>query len=349
MNDKKLRKPYSLKSEKSNLAIRRLIEEAGGSEHSDLLAQLITTVLKLQDEKVERGDLKILNTTLKELRWAFKVYRPYRHERKVTIFGSARTKPKNISFLEAKKFGELMADSGWMVITGGSGGIMHAGNEGAGRAHSFGANIILPCEQAANSVIEDDRKMINFKYFFTRKLIFIKESDAICLFPGGFGTLDELFEVLTLVQTGKMMPRPIILVEPRGSQYWRKWNAFMKQGLLQLKMIDAQDLSLFEIVKDAKTAHKRLVHFYRNFHSMRFADDYLVLRLKRKLSASELSQLNKSYKDILTKGKFQASKALTSEESEPEIRDLPRLICHFDRRSYGRLKKMIDQINDMGD
>ena len=349
MPDKKIRKPYSLKSEQSNLSIQKLIEEAGGSEHSDLLAQLITTVLKLQDEKVERGDLKILNTTLKELRWAFKVYRPYRHQRKVTIFGSARTKSNNISFLEAKKFGKLMANSNWMVITGGSGGIMHAGNEGAGRTHSFGANIILPCEQAANPVIEDDRKMINFKYFFTRKLIFVKESDAICLFPGGFGTLDELFEVLTLVQTGKMMPRPIVLVEPRGYQYWKRWNNFIKRGLVRLKMIDQQDLSLFEIVKDAKAAHKHVVHFYRNFHSMRFADEHLVIRLKRKLSTEELSSLNHSYRDILTKGKFQASKAFPSEESEPEIHDLPRVVCHFDRRSYGRLKKMIDQINDMGD
>ncbi len=349
MKDKNLKKPYSLKSEKANLAIQQLIEQAGNNEDNDLLAQMITTVLKLQDEKVERGDLKILNTTLKELRWAFKVYRPYRRQRKVTIFGSARTKPKDPSFLEAKKFGGLMAEDSWMVITGGSGGIMHAGNEGAGKAHSFGANIILPCEQAANPVIDDDRKMINFKYFFTRKLIFVKESDAICLFPGGFGTLDELFEALTLVQTGKMMPRPIILVEPKKYQYWKNWNLFIKRGLLDLKMIDKQDLHLFDIVKDAKTAHDCIVHFYKNFHSMRFAGDYLVLRLKRKLSANELKRLNQSYSDILTKGKIAASKALSSEDSEPEISDLPRLIFYFDRRSYGRLKQMIDLINDMGE
>lgn len=346
---KNLRKPYSLKSEKANAAIQQLIEEAGGSEHSDLLAQLITTVLKLQDEKVERGDLKILNTTLKELRWAFKVYRPYRHQRKVTIFGSARTKPSNISFSEAKKFGKLMAACSWMVITGGSGGIMHAGNEGAGRAHSFGANIILPSEQAANPVIEDDRKMINFKYFFTRKLIFVKESDAICLFPGGFGTLDELFEVLTLVQTGKMMPRPIVLVEPRGYQYWKDWNTFIKNGLLKRKMIDIQDLHLFDIVRDAKTARDKIVHFYENFHSMRFVGDYLVLRLKRELTPKELKHVNLEFKDILTRGKIEPSHPLAAEESETEIAELPRLICYFNRRSYGRLKQMVDSINDMGE
>lgn len=349
MKDKQIRKPYSLKNEKANSAIRALIEEGGGGEDSDLLAQLITTVLKLQDEKVERGDLKILNTTLKELRWAFKVYRPYRLQRKVTIFGSARTKSKNISFTEARKFGMLMAKSNWMVITGGSGGIMHAGNEGAGRAHSFGANIILPCEQFANPVIEDDRKMINFKYFFTRKLIFVKESDAICLFPGGFGTLDELFEVLTLVQTGKMMPRPIILVEPKGYQYWQTWNNFIKRDLLKLGMIDQQDLNLFDIVKDAKTAHDQIVRFYKHFHSMRFAGEYLVLRLKIKLAASELKRLNLSFKDIVTKGNIKASRPLEAEKEESEIADLPRLIFRFNRRSYGRLKQMVDLINDMGD
>lgn len=343
------RKPYLLKNERANLAIQALIEEAGGSEHSDLLRQLITTVLKLQDEKVERGDLKILNTTLKELRWAFKVYRPYRQQRKVTIFGSARTPRKDPSFLEAKKFGKLMAEGGWMVITGGSGGIMHAGNEGAGKANSFGANIILPCEQKANPVVEDDRKMINFRYFFTRKLIFVKESDAICLFPGGFGTLDELFEVLTLIQTGKMMPRPIMLVEPKGYRYWKAWNQFTKNSLLKLKTIDRNDLHLFETVKDAETARDRIVHFYKNFHSMRFAGDYLVLRLKRKLTAQELQKINTAFKDILRKGKFTLSRALQTEESEPEILDLPRLVFNFDRRSYGRLKELVDLINDMGD
>ncbi len=349
MNTKKPRHPYSLRNEQANADIQKLIDQVGGSEHSDLLAQMITTVLKLQDEKVERGDLKILNTTLKELRWAFKVYRPYRDQRKVTVFGSARTKSSNSSFLEAKRFGKLMAGSDWMVITGGSGGIMHAGNLGAGKAHSFGANIILPCEQAANPVIEDDRKMINFKYFFTRKLIFVKESDAICLFPGGFGTLDELFEVLTLVQTGKMMPRPIVLVEPRGYAYWKDWIAFVKSAILKNKMIDAYDLHLFDIVKDAKTAREKIVHFYKNFHSMRFAGDYLVLRLKRELTVKELGLINAKFKDILTKGKIEPSIPLAGEESETQIAELPRLICYFDRRSYGRLKQMIDLINDMGE
>lgn len=340
------RKPYLLKSERANLAIQALIEEAGGSEHSDLLRQLITTVLKLQDEKVERGDLKILNATLKELRWAFKVYRPYRQQRKVTIFGSARTKRENISFSEAKKFGRLMAESGWMVITGGAGGIMHAGNEGATRAKSFGANIILPFEQRPNPIVEDDRKLINFRYFFTRKLIFVKESDAICLFPGGFGTLDELFEVLTLIQTGKMMPRPIILVEPKKLQYWKAWNQFVKNSLLKLKMVDPSDLHLFETVKDAETACARIVHFYKNFHSMRFAGDYLVLRLKRKLTAPELKKINDKFGDILKKGKFILSRPLATEESEPEILELPRLVGQFDRRSYGRLKQLVDLINN---
>ena len=343
------KKPYSLQNEQSNTAIQKLIADAGGGEDSDLLNQMITTVLKLQDEKVDRGDLKVLNTTIKELRWAFRIFRPYRSTRKVSVFGSARTKKTNPAYQAAIQFGKLIAKSGWMVITGGSSGIMQAGNEGAGSENSFGANIKLPFEQAANPVIANDRKLINFKYFFTRKLIFVKESDAICLFPGGFGTLDEGFEALTLVQTGKMMPRPIVMVDGRGGNYWRSWLVFMKNEILKTKMINPEDMNLFQIAKSPEEARDVIVQFYKNYHSMRFVGDSLVIRLHRELSAKVLKKLNLSFKDIVSKGTIDSSGALSAESTEPELAHMPRLAFSFNHKSYGRLKQMIDQINIMGE
>lgn len=349
MKQKIERAPYALKSEELNRAIQKLVAGAGESLDADLLTQMITTVLKLQDEKVDRGDLKILNTTLKELRWAFRVYRPYRSVHKVSVFGSARTPKQKSSYQSAKQFGKLMAKNGWMVITGGASGIMQAGNEGAGKAASFGANIILPFEQAANPFIENDKKLINFKYFFTRKLIFVKESDAICLFPGGFGTLDEGFEALTLIQTGKMMPRPIVLVEAGPGSYWRTWLVFMKRSLLREGMIDEADMSLFQIVKSAQEACKVILDFYKNYHSMRFVGGNLVIRLQKKPSLKLVNELNRNFKDIIVKGKIQLSKPLAVEATEPETSHLPRLVMSFDRKSYGRLKQMIDVINKKGE
>jgi len=343
------RKPYSLKDEKANHAIQKLVAEAGSSADADLLTQMVTTVLKLQDEQVDRGDLKILNTTLKELRWAFRVYRAYRSYRKVTIFGSARTPKSKPAYQAARQFGQMMAQSGWMVITGGAGGIMGAGNEGAGRTHRFGANIKLPFEQAPNPVVINDRKLINFKYFFTRKLIFIKESDAICLFPGGFGTLDEGFEALTLVQTGKMTLRPIVMVEPKGGNYWRTWLRFVMRSMLQAGMVDKTDMNLFQIVRSPVEARDLILNFYRNYHSMRFVGERLAIRLRKKLSRTDLAALSRDFKDIIVKGKAELSGPLSAESGEPELSALPRLIFDFDKRNYGRLKQMIDLINHMGD
>ena len=336
---------YLLKDQNLNLAVQRLIQDAGSSEDADLLIQMVTTVLKLQDEKVERGDLKILNTTLKELRWAFRVYRPYRSLRKVCIFGSARTPKQSPAYTAAREFGALMVKSGWMVVTGGAGGIMGAGNEGAGRASSFGANILLPFEQAANPVVANDKKLINFRYFFTRKLIFVKESDAICLFPGGFGTLDEGFEVLTLIQTGKMMPRPIVMVEPGRSRYWQSWLRFIHTAILKHGLIDEFDMDLFQMVRTPEQAQKIILDFYRNYHSMRFVGEQLVIRIKNELSKEALKRLNLKFKDIIVKGRLEASGPLPAEASEHELAEFPRLVFHFNRKSYGRLTQMINEIN----
>jgi hypothetical protein len=298
---------------------------------------------------VDRGDLKILNSALKELRWAFRVFRPYRHLRKVSIFGSARIKENDPDFVCAKTFGRLMAESGWMIITGASTGIMRAGHEGAGRQFSFGVNIKLPFEQAVNQIIENDRKLVHFKYFFTRKLIFVKESEAICLFPGGFGTLDEGFEVLTLVQTGKTHPRPIILIEHKNGKYWKLWMKFVKEGILKRRMIEPADLSLIEVVGSVEEARDKIVQFYQNYHSLRFVGDKLVLRIQKPLSETNLKQLNMKFKDILIKGAIETSGPLAAESNDLDTSFLPRLVLYFNRKSWGRLRQMINLINIMGE
>lgn len=338
--------PYSLKNEPLDQAVKKLVEQGGSSPDTDLYIQMITTALKLQHEKVDRGDLKILNASVKELRWAFRVFRPFRHVKKVSIFGSARLPDKDPAYKMAKRFGQLMSESGWMTITGASTGIMRAGHEGAGRALSFGANIRLPFEQDVNQVIENDRKLIHFKYFFTRKLIFIKESDAICLFPGGFGTLDEGFEAITLVQTGKSVPRPIVLVEPKKDYYWEACLHFVERHILARKMIDKADLHLFEMVRSAEEARDICVRFFNTYHSIRFVGDRLVIRLKRELERSDVKKLNDKFGDIITHGKIAPSGPLAAEANEADTHSLPRLVLHFDRRSFGRLKQMIDVINN---
>ncbi|OGW88157.1 MAG: hypothetical protein A3G33_02660 [Omnitrophica bacterium RIFCSPLOWO2_12_FULL_44_17] len=338
-----------LKDPKLVKKVQALVRAGKVNENVDLAEQMIATVLKLNEEDVDRGDLKILNTTLKELRFAFRVFRPYRHIQKVTIFGSARILPDDSVFKLAKKFAQVMAETGWMVITGASTGIMHAGNEGAGRALSFGANIRLPMEQSVNPVIEGDKKLINFKYFFARKLIFVKESDAICLFPGGFGTLDESFEALTLIQTGKTPLKPIVLLDDSKTKYWSSWLRFVRESLLKFGLISPEDFHLFQIAKSAEEARDIILQFYRSYHSMRFVGDQLVIRLRHPLTKKNIAKLNKEFKDILKKGKIEPSGPLAVEANDSETGALPRLVLYFDRRNYGRLKHMVDQINLMGD
>lgn len=329
--------------------ISDLIEKAGGSPDKELLREMVTTVLRLRDEKVERGDLKIINATLKELRYAFKVFSPYRQIRKVALFGSARTPKTSRPYLQAKEFGREITRRGWMVITGGATGIMHAGNEGAGREKSFGVNIRLPFEQEANPIIAKDPKLINFKYFFTRKLIFLKESDATILFPGGFGTHDEGFETLTLVQTGKSDPRPIVCIDPPGSDYWKRWRGFIEKSLLHEKMIDSQDLELITFTHDIDHAVEVITGFYRNYHSLRFVADLLVIRMHQPLGVKELNVLNRDFRGILRSGKFRMAEGpLREEENEPETHQLARLIFDFNRRDFSLLQLMIGVINNLG-
>lgn len=314
----------------------------------DLIAEIKETADKLARDNASRGDLKILSRTLRELRYAFKVFRPYRHRRKVTIFGSSRTLPEAPAYQQAVLFAQHMAAARWMVVTGAASGIMEAGNVGAGRAHSMGVNILLPFEQEANPIIAGDHKLVHLKYFFTRKLLFVKESHAAALFPGGFGTKDEGYEVLTLLQTGKRDLMPVVFVDEPGGDYWQNWSELLRKNLLERGMISPEDLSLFRVTDNAREAADEILGFYRVYHSMRFVGNRLVIRLKQALKPEFLEQLHQQFGGILTDGTFEQSAALPEESNDAFLEDLPRLVFRFDRKSLGRLRQMIDAINAQG-
>ena len=339
---------YNTGNQHLDQLIHKMIEETGGSPSADFLEDIMVTAIKLRDDELDRGDVKMMTTALKEILYALKVFYPYRHIRKAAVFGSARTPPASPDYKLALDFSKKIVDEGWMVVTGAASGIMSAGNEGAGRAHSFGVNIRLPFEQEPNPTIADDSKLINLKYFFTRKLIFIRESDATVLFPGGFGTHDEGFESMTLVQTGKTPPRPIICIDPPRSTYWKAWRNFLYKELAKKKFIDPDDLGLVHFTHSAEEAVHYLTHFYNNFHSSRYIDHRLILRLKRPLRKQQLAALNRGFKSILAKGKIeQIFKPFPEEENEPHTFDLIRLAFYFNRRHFAKLMQLIDAVNEV--
>jgi hypothetical protein len=312
---------------------------------TDLIEKMRQLTEKLATDGTTRGDLKILSRTLTELRYAFKVFTPYRAIRKVTVFGSARTPADAPSYLQTVQFGQAMAAHGWMVVTGGASGIMEAGHVGAGRENSLGLNILLPFEQSANPVIAGDRKLVYMKYFFTRKLMFVKESDAMCLLPGGFGTLDEGLEVLTLLQTGKRDMVPVVLLDEPGGSYWQEFMQFVHRQLLGRRMISPADLHLLRLTDRVEEAVDEVLQFFRVYHSMRYVHRLLVLRLLRPPTEELLAQLNAQFADILLDGAITLSGALPEEKEEAALADLPRLVLHFNRRSFGRLRHLIDCLN----
>jgi uncharacterized protein (TIGR00730 family) len=308
-----------------------------------LVAQMRETADKFLRDGASRGDLKMVSTALKELRYCFKVLKPFRHVRKVTVFGSARLPPTDPAYQTAVEFGRRMAEAGFMVITGAAAGIMEAGHVGAGRDNAIGINILLPFEQHANPIIDQDRKLMHLKYFFTRKLLFVKESDAIALFPGGFGTQDEGFEVLTLVQTGKSHLMPIVLVDEPGGDYWTRWQAYITDVLLVRKLISPEDLSLYRLTDSVEEAVEEVVGFYRVYHSMRYVHQELVLRLRQPLGEEALEHVRTAFNDLVLTGTIRQGPALPAEGEEyPE---LTRLHFHFNRRNMGRLRQLVDYIN----
>lgn len=311
----------------------------------DLLDLMRQTILRLESDQPSRGDVKILSRTLRELRYAFKVFQPYRRRRKLTIFGSARTPASDPSYLAGAELGRAIAEHGWMVITGAGGGIMEAGHRGAGLDSSMGLNIMLPFEQRANEIIDGDPKLVTMKYFFTRKLMFVKECSAVACLPGGFGTLDEAMETLTLLQTGKQTMLPVVFLDAPGGSYYRDLSHFIDRHLLEGGMISAEDVRLYRVTDSVDEAVQEILGFYRVFHSMRYVRNNLVLRLKSPLSPQLLEEVNTRFNDILVEGKFEQSTAFPEEKDESELAELPRLIGHFDRRSLGRLRTLIDYIN----
>ncbi len=327
--------------------IEKMMETAEGIKRPKYVREMIIAALKAGQEDDESADLKIMNSTLKEMRFTSKAFGPYRNVRKVTVFGSARTQQDNPLYEMAKLFGKKLAEAGYMVITGGGGGIMQAVNEGAGPESSFGVNIRLPFEQKPNYVIEGNPRCITYKYFFNRKVAFLKESDAVALFPGGFGTLDEAMETLTLVQTGKHNPVPLVLVEEPCGSYWTNVIRLFEENLLTRNYINPSDFALFERICSVDAAVEKIQHFYRRYHSLRYVDGRLVIRLTSQLNPDQIEELTDRFHDIIPPGgSIVASGALEAERDDAQIIQLPRLLIDFNRTSFGRLRGLIDSIND---
>ncbi len=327
-------------------AIEQLMDKVGGIAHTDIVREIILAGLKAGQENSGQADLKLMNSSLKEMRFTAKVFGPYREVRKVTVFGSARTRPDAPLYHMATALGKKLADAGFMVITGGGPGIMQAANEGAGSEHSFGVNIRLPFEQKPNPVLVGNPRHITYKYFFNRKVAFLKEADAVVLFPGGFGTLDEAMESITLLQTGKRYPLPLIFVDEPGGTYWERLRQFLEKELSGQGYISRDDYRLIETVNRPEDAVDRIRHFYYRYHSLRYVGDQLVIRLASHLEPDQVAVLKSDYADILLPdGDMYLSGPLSDEINEPELADLPRLVVDFNKRDFGRLKQLVDDIN----
>lgn len=342
---RRIPKEYEIGNKEIDRLIKGLAESSSSPETEHLVREIITTAVKLGKESEDKGDLKLVNNALKELRYSFKIFAPYRGVRKVVIFGSARSKNTSPEYKMAEEFARKLTARGYMIVTGGGPGVMEAGNKGAQAGKEFGLNIRLPFEQKPNPYIDEKDKIINYKYFFVRKLIFIKETDATALFPGGFGTHDEGFEILTLFQTGKSKPRPIVLIEPEGSTYWATWKRFINNELLKNGYIEKEDLKLFRMVKSADEAIAYIEDFYRVYHSIKYISGATTLRLNKKIGEDTLKLINQKFKDILKSGEIRLSPPLKEEIHKGEYLNLPRLVMNFNMHDYGRLCEMIHIIN----
>ena len=336
---------YRTGDEALDAKIAELIAASGFPEDADLLQQMITTCFRLARDRSDRGEMKLVNAALKEFAYAFKVFKGYRHYRKVSIFGSARTIPEDPAYDYTRRFAKAMAEKNWMVITGAGPGIMAAGHEGAGAERSFGAAIRLPLESEPNMFIEGDAKLINFKYFFTRKVTFLKESDAFVLLPGGFGTLDETFELLTLMQTGKSDIHPVVLLEVPNGHYWSHWLEFMVGHLVRRGLASQEDLLLVRRVQSIEEAVAEIVQFYANYQSQRYVDGTLVLRLLRLPPADQLAGLAAAFADILGPRGIAPVQASATETADNDALECLRLAVDFNRSSFGRLRRLIDELN----
>jgi uncharacterized protein (TIGR00730 family) len=367
-------------------ALDELIASVGGQTgtfNARLIRDLMVNALKLIPDGRDTGELKLITASLKELRYAYRVFGQYKDPHKVTIFGSARTPSAHPDYAAAVDFSRLMGEAGWMVITGAGGGIMEAGHVGPGRTKSFGVAIRLPFETTANEVILGDEKLIYFRYFFTRKLMFLSQAEAVALFPGGFGTMDEAYEVLTLVQTGKASMIPIVLCEgshtpsasnprvapppvpgappaapkqkdpahpegPATAGYWESWDRWVRTSLLSRGLISPEDLNLYYLAKDPADAVEHICKFYRTYHSSRYVEDDYVIRLKKPLRESDVDRLSEEFAVLIkpTDGKRGRMVLRGPYPAEQDHLTLPRLAFPHTRRGFGLIRKLIDRINE---
>lgn len=328
-------------------SVEKLIGSLGsapGSFDARLVRDLVITALKLIPDGRDTGELKLMTAAIKELRYAYRVFGQYPDKHKVTIFGSARTPASHPDYLAAVAFSRMMAEAGWMVITGAGDGIMKAGHEGPGREASFGVAIRLPFETTANEVIAGDSKLINFRYFFTRKLMFLSQAEAVVLFPGGFGTLDETFETLTLVQTGKASMIPIVTLEGEGGSYWDEFARFIDQSLLERGWISPEDPGLYHRARSAREAADHIIRFYRHYHSSRYVRDDLIIRLNRRLRDDQVEALNDEFAALIKAG-GERIRQCTPYPEERDHLDLPRIAFTHTRSRFSLVRKLIDRIN----
>jgi uncharacterized protein (TIGR00730 family) len=336
---------YGTGNDAIDRSIGRLVRSLDAKETATLVGELITSAVKIGLESEDFYDLRLMNTALKEMRYASRVFSAYRDTRKVLIFGSARSKPSSPEYRMARSFAAKMCKKGFMAVTGGGPGVMEAGNRGAPEGMDFALNIRLPFEQKPNPYVSANDKLINFKYFFTRKLFFVKETDATAVFPGGFGTLDECFEMLTLVQTGKAKPRPIVLMEPPGSQFWKECLTFTRRQLSGGGYISPDDSHLYTVASTVDEGVKYIETFYRVYHSMRFDEQWTIIRCVTAPSDAKINALNRKFGDLLTDGSIERSLPTEHELKNNEYPHLPRIRFNFNRRNYGRLYALIHELN----
>jgi uncharacterized protein (TIGR00730 family) len=335
---------YHLQSEEANRRVDALLEQLRVPETTwPFYADMLTTALKMYEDGAGVADLKIANNAFKEIRYGFKVFAPWRNVPKVTVFGSARIPRAHPISEQAYAFGKRITGAGWMVMTGAGGGVMGSAQEGAGAERSFGLNIRLPFEQEANPWIADDPKLITFKYFFTRKLFLVREAHAMAFLPGGFGTADEVFEAMTLIQTGKSPVLPLVMIDEPGGTYWKTFDDFIQQEMVAQGMVSPNDRGLYRITDDVEKATAEIEGFYKLYHSQRYVRDALVLRLRRPLAAGTLAELNARFTDILTAPAGQSKGPLPGEGDE--LPDLPRLVLPFTRTDFARLRALLDFVN----
>jgi hypothetical protein len=327
--------------------LKQLLDQAGAERNRDVLADIIRTANELAGDDADRLNLKITRDALKEMRAAFRMFAPYEAVRKVTVFGSARTHPSDPLYEQAKVLANRLAETGWMVVTGAGPGIMEAANVGAGRDRSFGVNIRLPFEEGVSDLFAGSDKLVSMKYFFTRKLMLIKESSGFVSLPGGFGTLDETFELLTLFQTGKALPSPLVLLDVPGLGYWKGWQRFVDEQLVTAGLVSPGDSSLYLITDDVDEAVAAVRGFWRNYHSLRWVGGLLVIRLQAPPTPEEIAELNEQFADLCTDGRIEPTEALPAEVSDRDELDRARLIMRYDVRKGGRFRALIEALNNL--